>query len=221
MAVASGFVELLYGSKARGDADASSDDDYVVISDAPPAAEIRAAEASWYTWEEFEGMAEYGSLFLRHLRDEAVLARADHLGRQRLRSIMLNLPPYTRAGSDLESFFLAIEDCQGALMMRDSSPSFELACLATTARHASIVGCYLLGEPTFGRYKSIRRVVELLGLPAEIADDFPGLYRFKLALAGRDNVAIESGSWAEVEVWIGRVRSVVLEVSRCLVSSSV
>src|SRR6476619_6606291 len=97
------FVEVLYGSAARGDNDIFSDIDLVIIDDyAEKQPSLSSATVVRYTWSEFTEMASYGSLFLRHLRMEGRILSADDNGRGVYRAIVDDLPRYHRVHFDLE-----------------------------------------------------------------------------------------------------------------------
>ena len=74
MIEASSYSVWLYGSRSRGDFDDHSDVDVLVVTD-PGNREMtfdlsmysRTPTVSHYLWNEIERMAEYGSLFLRHV----------------------------------------------------------------------------------------------------------------------------------------------------------
>src|ERR1700694_2431878 len=97
------FVEVLYGSMARGDDDIFSDVDLLIIDDnADRQPSLSSATIVQYTWSEFSEMASYGSLFLWHLRMEGRTLSADDDGRIAYRGILDDLPRYNRSSSDLE-----------------------------------------------------------------------------------------------------------------------
>jgi hypothetical protein len=147
----------LYGSRARGDADATSDTDLLVVGD--DGDDVRAvltavlwpsASVSFYTWSEIEAMWTYGSLFLDHIRSEARLLRPSPADPGRLRSLLTSLPRFARARHDLEAFRRAVDE--GEASLGDGGwPDLELQILATVARHAVILACHCVDEPAFGR----------------------------------------------------------------------
>lgn len=186
---------LLYGSHARGDADPISDVDVLAIGSLPPtqneiAGLIPASCAgplhtSHYTWDEFGAMSEYGSLFLHHIATEARLIHFEGDASNRLSRMLTSLPPYRLASRDLMAFRVTLADVAAGLRA-GSTPCFELAVLGGVIRHASVLGCYLIGRPTFSR-RSIAQALTLLGMSAAQVD-FEVAHRFRLYEEGQCEV---------------------------------
>jgi predicted nucleotidyltransferase len=189
VAVKSSCAIWLYGSTARGDADAESDIDVLVVSndrdhshplsslDIDGAAERpRAVSPMHFTWHEIESMAEYGSLFLHHLRLEGRPINGEH---DRLSEILSVLPAYQRARHELDAFQTVLSDVHQSLE-DPHSPAYELAVIGTALRHAFILGCYVSDQPDFGRTSPFHRLCRLLGEPHATADELATLYRFRL-----------------------------------------
>jgi len=185
-------VILLYGSYARGDADDVSDVDVLVIGPVKPIdseiAELLPASyrgvlhTSHYTWEEFAAMSKYGSLFLHHIATESKTIRYEGDAHRRLWDLLSDLPPYRLAKRDLSAFRVTVNDVHAGLGV-GLPPCFELAVLGGVARHASVLGCYVMGRPTYGR-KSIARAADLLHL-SEVHKDLELAHRFRLYEEGQ------------------------------------
>jgi hypothetical protein len=182
----------LYGSHARGDADSLSDFDVLVVtnSDMDPAllASVIGSPAyasiTQYTWNEIEGMAKYGSLFLRHIQLEGRVLREEALVRGRMMNLLSTLPQYSLAGRDLKGFQTVLADVRASLES-DAHITFELATLATLFRHACILGCAVSGSPCFSRFGPVAQLVRYWGLSSNWSDDFPALYVYRLYASGR------------------------------------
>jgi hypothetical protein len=182
--VISPFVEVLYGSTARGDNDAVSDVDVMIVENRQEhKSSISGATVVRYTWDEFQGMSQYGSLFLWHLRAEGHLIQWDNSGRDNYRRILQSLPAYKRSLFDLNSFERAIDDCELSLTAGDTSIEFELASLATVMRHCSILASYLMGGEDFSRTGAVDLCCDRFGLGDESKQQFRRLYTYRIAIA--------------------------------------
>jgi Polymerase beta, Nucleotidyltransferase len=184
----------LYGSFARGDIDELSDVDFLVIGDNRdipdeilfnfPSSAPHRRSMSRYTWNEIEGMSVYGSLFLHHVKAEGrPIFESDSVA-GKLETYLHDLPPYGHARRDVKAFREGLEESRRSLLCGGSIP-FELSIIATLIRHSSILGCYFMGRPTFGRVAAVQRFVSTSGLDPKIAQEFPGLYSYKLFAENR------------------------------------
>jgi hypothetical protein len=204
----------MYGSAARGDADDLSDIDLLVVAEPDEEIELPTAGApresvsvSRYTWNEIAAMVGYGSLFLHHVKREGRPLAEDTPSR--LRELLDQLPPYTRADQELDSFSQVVADVRAAVD-DDYSPQFELAVLATAARHAAILGCYLINDPRFGRAEPFRVLLPRLGYDAAEIEDFERLYGYRVS-ENRDEIA-QVDVRDDVATWIFRVSTLIAEV---------
>lgn len=177
---------VLYGSVARGDSDRYSDVDILVISphkkcydkrDFLVYAKGRPINVSHYTWTEFEAMSASGSLFIKHLADEAKPISYRGNGEEIYLRTLNNVTEYRHVKRDLASFRLGIDDCRHGIHS-GSSGEFEMAVLGGIARHASVLACYLADDVTFGR-TSISRACELLDAQ-DISATLMLAHRFRL-----------------------------------------
>jgi hypothetical protein len=203
----------LYGSAARGDCDDVSDVDLLVLSDSDENVGLPVMDfagpvsVSHYTWAEVEAMVGYGSLFLHHVKEEGrPLVEEDP---PRLRELLGRLPSYTRAAQELDSFEQVVADVRTAVK-GDHSSQFELAVLATAARHAAILGCYLIGTPRFGRREPFDLLLPQLGYGAAEIAAFERLYSYRVA-ENRDEVA-EIDRRDDAPSWVPRVDTLIRKV---------
>jgi Nucleotidyltransferase domain len=204
----------LYGSYARGDQRPDSDVDVLIAGDdlaLMQKVELPNTERlsiSQYGWDEIEQMAGYGSLFLHHLKREGQpLFESEQ---RRMRRLLGSLGEYQRAGRELDSFRRVLDDVKVSLG-DDHSPPFELSVVATAARHASILGCYVTGEPNFGSASAFRQLLPRLGYPGDAVEEFVALYRFRRADDLLDPPRAESSA-DEVLDWVVRVRFLIDQV---------
>ena len=212
-----GYAVWLYGSRARGAGDDFSDTDVLLISDgdvdeARAKVHFRGARAvavSEYSWSEMEEMAEYGSLFLHHLRLEARAVFESRAAQGRLGDILAHVGPYQRAAWDVTGFRTVLADIRASIGDGFASITFELATLGTVFRHASILGCGLACRFCFSRNGPIETLVEEWGLPAEWAREFPALYQYRLQWDGRVGQAKTPNTDAFVATWLGRADALV------------
>ena len=197
----------MYGSSARGDTDDLSDLDVLVVGRIDSSVNVtvkeatgdeRVASISNYSWREVEEMAAYGSLFLQHLRLEARPLIEDGPCEGRLRHVLDNMGPYTRAPRDLTAFRTVVRDVEGSLGVGDLV-LFELSVLATVIRHASILGCWLLGRPSFGRTEPVARFsracMRELGGMAGFADLYAYRLYFDRRVGRNELVDVCPGGW--------------------------
>lgn len=197
----------LYGSEARGDALQSSDVDMLVIGTGMIPGELirrfdkRRVSISRYGWNEMNGMVNYGSLFLHHLKAEAKVLYESPGATGRLRAILDRLPPYQRAQRDVRAFRQSLLDISAELP-KPPNLEFELATLAALMRRIGILGSYLLGCPRFDRIGPVGEVVKAWKLPRVIASEFKELYKYRLLADGAGSVSIPP---VEVlAIWIER-----------------
>lgn len=196
----------LYGSHARGDSDGISDKDVLLVCDerrSPQdvsrlltADQLGDSSVSQYAWSEIRKMAGYGSLFLEHIRLEGVVVYESPECRGLLRNILMELPSYRHAQRDVQAFLTVIADVREELLAGSPS-SYELGVLGTVIRHASILGCYLIGAPCFGRTEPVKRISEACGLPGDFSCAFLELYRHRLIHEGRPCEAPANNTYSE------------------------
>ena len=182
------YIIWLYGSHARGLTDRFSDLDVLVVSDFKVDIEelrskvpfsLDAAAVSQYRWGEVKQMAQYGSLFLHHIKLEGVsLFEPPHYA-GKLWRILEGLGEYALVNRDIRGFQRVLEDVSESLNV-GKWENYEMAVLGTLIRHSSILGCWLLTQPKFGRYEAVTEFVRLQEIEQSTADEFPDLYQYRL-----------------------------------------
>jgi hypothetical protein len=205
----------LFGSVARGDTDELSDVDVLVAGTLEPQTlsllQYPRSRMSVvrYDWTELRQMARYGSLFLHHVRLEGKPLSSPC--ESELAVLLAALPPYGRAQQELSSFESVLDDVECALR-DDHSPAFELAVIATALRHSCILGCYAVGEPTFGRGSAFRLFLGRAGRE-DLIEAALQLYEFRLYEDGRGPLPFKATT-KDVRLWLTHAREVLHAVAR-------
>lgn len=209
----------LYGSHARGNNDTVSDVDILVAAPGNLSEDelgclvpqsYRESSITCYSWNELNGMAAYGSLFLQHLRLEGRPLFESEDCKGELARLLLALGSYAHAARDIRGFKAVLNDVADSISS-GGTLCFELSVVATVIRHACILGCWLNGEPSFGRSEPVRKFVTQAALPVYLADEFAALYRFRMYFEGRLSQPSFHGV-ADVREWIARGHSLVSAV---------
>ncbi len=213
----------LYGSFARGEQDEHSDCDILTIGSERDTFLVGRMlsersrhkvrfSVSRYDWQQIEAMAAYGSLFLHHVSFEGRMVWEDRSVNGRLSGVLNALPTYKRIDRDLTVYRRAVSDVRQSLCDFGSVP-FELSVLATTLRHAAVLGCYIVQRPNFGRWSAIGAYAAHAGLGNWTAVKIHDLLDYKLWSEGRrpapEHVALEGAALDicdEVETLIGSVK---------------
>lgn len=214
----------LYGSSSRGDTDLLSDVDILVIGESiknfrsiqkiiPKG--LKVSNLNFYSWKEIKSMAQYGSLFLHHLRLEGKCIYEGKHTKNKLLHIFSNLGKYKKASSDLKSFSKVIEETKQSLVLNDML-FFDLAVLATVIRHCSILGCWFLNKPCFKRIEPVKHIVKELNMKNLTIGEYSDLYRYKFYIEQRidktaiQNIRISPEKWIEnSEIIVSGVEGVV------------
>ena len=212
------YAVWLYGSHARGVVDSCSDLDILIATDTLTSIEeiqsnvplkLNDASLTVYSWNEIKLMAEYGSLFLQHLKLEAVPLYESPSHRGVLRRLLGKMPDYKLARRDIRGFRVVLEDVAEALS-DGGQKEYELSVLATVIRHSSILGCWLLNQPSFGRLEPVSCFISSQNIESVVGSEFPILYDYRLYADGR----VERGCLQQVSAngWLKGASDVVESV---------
>jgi hypothetical protein len=169
------LATVLFGSRARGDADRLSDTDIAIFVEADGAEELREVKAefeagshnsnttlSLYSRGTAEYMACEGSLFLWHLKLEGKIINDRH---KWLSNLLQDLPAYgnAQASRDLKTFSQVLSDCSYALSNQLNTLEFEMATMFAVLRNVAIIYCFKNGTPCFGRTSPITKLAHDTG----------------------------------------------------------
>jgi predicted nucleotidyltransferase len=174
---------LLFGSKSRGDDDSYSDTDLAVFAHVGSTNELAIvkrcmarivgkdiASLSIYSTITAERMAVEGSLFLWHLKLEGkILQKRSNW----IDELLESLPTYSssKAGRDLRTFELVLEDIGQSLRSMTVTIQFEIATLYSVLRNLGMMVAALSGKPCFGRLEPITWTKRLMGSSFRITEE--------------------------------------------------
>jgi len=152
---------ILFGSHARGDADPSSDRDICIITrtddfdqllkikkDASIQFNTPESDLACFSLHHLKRMADKGSLFLWHLKNEGVVLDSQSNATQ---VILDNLKPFMGYKRELNLYRRLLADIAQQLPREDRSSELDLHVLQVICRNLSVLLTYQDHQPTFGR----------------------------------------------------------------------
>lgn len=166
---------VLFGSRSRGDPDASSDTDIAVFAAAGSADDLvgikrglckatrdETVSFSVYSRSTAELMASQGGLFIWHLKLEGRIL-FDRNGW--IKRLLGQVAPYSRpkAERDLQTFDAVLRDIAQSLRGTESTVPFEAATLFSVLRSLGMIVTTFVGSPCFGRLDPIFRLRDMMG----------------------------------------------------------
>lgn len=160
-------VVMIYGSVARNDEDSSSDlDVFALVNDILTereqeevveniASKLKGDEIniSLYTESIFKKMLKEGSLFLWHLKLEGI-----YIYNKYDLDIFFSLSNFNGYDKNLELYQKLFKRCKQSLVENNVN-SYDLSMLFFICRNLSILTCFYLNEPSFGRYSSYQTLI--------------------------------------------------------------
>ena len=212
------YAVWLYGSHARGEVDSCSDLDILVTTDAFTSIQeiqcnvplkLSGTSLTVYSWNEIKQMAGYGSLFLQHLKLEAVPLYESPSHRGVLRELLGKMANYKYERRDVRGFRVVLEDVADSLGS-GGQRVYELSVLATVTRHSCVLGCWLLDRPSFGRLEPVSCFVASRSIENVVGNEFPRLYDYRLYADGR--IGRECLQEISASEWLKRTRDIVESV---------
>jgi predicted nucleotidyltransferase len=181
-------VVIIYGSMARNDADNNSDIDiFALVEDSLTEFEKekvidkicslisgKEINVSLYTKEVFNKMSKDGSLFLWHLKKEG-----KYLFNKNNEDIFINLANFNAYQKNMELYsdlFNSIQKSFG----ENGINSYDLSMLFFLCRNISILTCFKIGKPNFGRYSAYETLTKYLNYEPISYSDFIYLSKWRI-----------------------------------------
>src|SRR5699024_2733499 len=161
---------MLFGSKARSDSDIYSDTDiFILIEDnlnqtrkqkiintVKLAINLNDVNVSIYTSKIFRKMAEDGSMFLWHLKIEG-----KYLYKKNNIDIFNSLKDFNRYKKNYTLYNELFIDAKESIL-KNGINAYDLSMLFFVSRNVSLLTCFKLNNPKFGRYSVYQGVINHL-----------------------------------------------------------
>jgi len=202
-----------FGSSARSDADEYSDKDYFIYADVwvdrkeiekltfsimPKLKELNP-DFIIHDKTSFEFMLDRGSLFLWHLKLES----KPIYGEQEFDAMLKNLKEFKRYSQKFENYMAVFHDMNIARKALPKITNFDFAILFTVIRNLSILCCFKLGKPKFGRisaFETLKSIAPDINLSKS---DYETLMNYKLEY--ERGFKLTNSKELEIEPWINKV----------------
>lgn len=172
----------LYGSHVRGDADAISDRDILLVSSSASALsgettalELRGYSSAAYTWNRLRRMMHSGSLFLQHLKNESVIIKDDEC---KLETLLNEYSPRVDYSKDIEATKRIIGILDTVSETKESL-GWAYDVLAVSVRNLGILELANRGIYTFSYGSVLTGLAKLGMLSATDVETLRALRHFK------------------------------------------
>ncbi|MDQ0271925.1 nucleotidyltransferase domain-containing protein [Cytobacillus purgationiresistens] len=181
-------VVMVYGSVARNEADINSDIDiFALVVDSLTEIErekliekiyyqfpAKEVNVSLYTKEIFNKMSRDGSLFLWHLKKEG-----KYLFNKRNENIFINLSNFDGYQKNMKLYRDLFSSVQKSLV-ENGVNSYDLSMLFFLCRNISILTCFKIGNPNFGRYSAYENLTKYLNYEPVSYSNFISLSKWRI-----------------------------------------
>lgn len=213
-----------FGSSARADNDQYSDRDFFILIDEWESREEIIEEAirilplidsdnSEFIINDlnsFDFMLKRGSLFLWHLKLEAKV----HFGEKEFNEKITTLQVFDNYEGKYHNYLGVFEDLKAARKELPKTSAFDYSTLFTVIRNLSILVCYRLGSPKFGRTSAFRQVKDSYPSIDFSLDEYMLLQQYKLQY--ERGFHVQKPGERNIEEWIAKVEQFSIEVKSIL-----
>lgn len=155
----------LFGSKARNDNDIYSDTDIFVLTENSADIEeisnsikliIKEANVSLYTIEIFEKMLQDGAMFLWHLKIEG-----KQIYNKYEIDLFKGLKPFNKFKDNFDLYRELFIEAKKSIFTNKIN-GYDLSMLFFVCRNVSLLTCFKINKPNFGRYSAYQDVITYL-----------------------------------------------------------
>lgn len=181
-------VVMVYGSVARNEADINSDIDiFALVEDSLTEIErekviekiyyqfsAKEVNVSLYTKEIFNKMSIDGSLFLWHLKKEG-----KYLFNKNNGDIFMNLSNFDGYQKNMKLYRDLFNSVQKSLV-ENGVNSYDLSMLFFLCRNISILTCFKIGNPIFGRHSAYETLTKYLNFEPVNYSNFTFLSKWRI-----------------------------------------